>query len=70
MNTRLPTLIEVLYPPSFASHPLRVRVTRTVVQPDFDAFEEAELESARKEWTAHVAARTVAKQARLAGGAP
>ncbi len=68
MNTRLPTLIEVLYPPSFASHPLRARVTRTVVQPEFDAFEEAEVENARQEWTAHVTARTDAKRVRLAGG--
>lgn len=68
MNTRLPTLIEVLYPPSFVSHPLRFRVTRTVVHPEFDAFEEAELESARQDWTAHVTARTDAKRARFAGG--
>ena len=37
-----PTLIEVLHPPCFESNPIRAGATRTVIQPDIDAFEQAE----------------------------
>ena len=42
MNRRGLTLIEVLQPHRFQGTPERSRVTRTIVQPEIDAFEEAE----------------------------
>lgn len=44
MTRRHVTLIEVLQPPSFCSTPERSRVTRTIVQPEVDAFEQQEAE--------------------------
>jgi len=49
MNSRLPTLMEVLHPRCFASNPMRAKATRTIVQPDDDAFELAEA-GASREW--------------------
>jgi len=42
MNRRRLTLIEVLQPQSFKTTPERSRVTRTIVQPEIDTFEEME----------------------------
>jgi len=42
MNRRRLTLIEILQPGRFEGTPERSRVTRTIVQPEIDAFEEAE----------------------------
>ncbi len=42
MNRRQMTLIEVLQPRSFQITPERSRVTRTIVQPEVDAFEQQE----------------------------
>jgi len=42
MNRRRLTLIEVLQPQSFKTTPERSRVTRTIVQPEIDTFEEKE----------------------------
>lgn len=42
MNRRQLTLIEVLQPRSFQVTPERSRVTRTIVQPEVDAFEQQE----------------------------
>lgn len=42
MNRRRLTLIEVLQPRSFQITPERSRVTRTIVQPEVDAFEQQE----------------------------
>lgn len=42
MNRRRLTLIEVLQPHRFQGTPERSRVTRTIVQPEVDAFEEQE----------------------------
>lgn len=42
MQHRRLTLIEVLQPQSFQITPERARVTRTIVQPDIDAFEQIE----------------------------
>lgn len=42
MATRRLTLIEILHPPSFASNPKRTEATRTIIQPEIDAFESAE----------------------------
>lgn len=44
MNRRRLTLIEVLQPRSFHTTPERSRVTRTIVQPEVDAFEQREAE--------------------------
>jgi hypothetical protein len=43
MATTPPTLTEVLYARSYASNPKRAEVTRTIIQPDIDAVEQAEL---------------------------
>jgi hypothetical protein len=42
MNRTRLTLIEVLQPRRFQGTPERSRVTRTIVQPEIDAFEEQE----------------------------
>jgi hypothetical protein len=42
MNRRRLTLIEVLQPQCFNATPERSRVTRTIVQPEIDAFEQME----------------------------
>lgn len=44
MYRRHLTLIEVLQPQSYRSTPERSRVTRTIVQPEIDAFEQREAE--------------------------
>jgi hypothetical protein len=46
MNRRGLSLIEVLQPRRFQGTPERSRVTRTIVQPEVDAFEEQEARSA------------------------
>ena len=43
MNTRPPTLIEILQPRLFAAHPKRTEVTRTIRQPEIDEIERMEL---------------------------
>lgn len=45
VNHRRLTLIEVLQPQSFKTTPERSRVTRTIVQPDIDTFEEMEAQT-------------------------
>jgi hypothetical protein len=45
VNHRRLTLIEVLQPQSFKTTPERSRVTRTIVQPEIDAFEQMEAQS-------------------------
>lgn len=42
MQRRRLSLIEVLQPRSFRDTPERTRVTRTIVQPEIDAFEQLE----------------------------
>lgn len=42
MNHRPLTLIEVLQPQCFKATPERSRVTRTIVQPEIDSFEQRE----------------------------
>jgi hypothetical protein len=49
MNRRRLTLIEVLEPRSFKATPERSRVTRTIVQPEIDSFEEMEAKSGNTE---------------------
>ncbi|MEW6164023.1 MAG: hypothetical protein AB1642_03075 [Pseudomonadota bacterium] len=48
MNRRRISLIEVLQPQSFQATPERMRVTRTIVQPEIDAFEQTEAQAAGK----------------------
>lgn len=48
MNTRRLTLIEVLQPQCFKTTPERSRVTRTVVQPEIDSFEQMEAQAGRR----------------------
>ncbi|MDP1605555.1 MAG: hypothetical protein Q8L93_02750 [Rhodocyclaceae bacterium] len=52
MNTRRLTLIEVLQPQCFKTTPERSRVTRTVVQPEIDSFEQMEAQAGRRSDTA------------------
>lgn len=49
MNRRRLTLIEVLEPRSFKTTPERSRVTRTIVQPEIDSFEEMEAKTVSTE---------------------
>jgi hypothetical protein len=42
MKIRPLSLIEVLQPRAFCNTPERARVTRTIVQPEIDAFEQME----------------------------
>jgi hypothetical protein len=42
MNSRQPSMIEVLQPHRFPNHPKRAEATRTIVQPDIDRYEAAE----------------------------
>ncbi len=45
MNRRRLTLIEVLQPQCFNNTPERSRVTRTIVQPEIDSFEQMEAQA-------------------------
>ena len=45
MNKRQPSLISILQPPRFETNELRARVTRTVLQPEIDKFEQREADS-------------------------
>jgi hypothetical protein len=45
MNRRRLTLIEVLQPQCFNNTPERSRVTRTIVQPEIDTFEQMEAQA-------------------------
>lgn len=47
MKHRPITLIEVLQPQAFQNTPERARVTRTIMQPEIDAFEQMESQSAQ-----------------------
>lgn len=42
MKIRPLSLIEILQPRAFCNTPERARVTRTIVQPEIDAFEQME----------------------------
>jgi hypothetical protein len=66
MNTRL-TLIDVLQPKSFRITPERARVTRTIVQPEIDAFEQMESQVASKGKSALAARQPAEMAAQLAG---
>jgi hypothetical protein len=59
MNHRRLTLIDVLQPQAFGITPERARVTRTIVQPEVDAFEQMEAQTATQEKSA-LAGRQVA----------
>jgi hypothetical protein len=66
MNTRL-TLIDVLQPKSFRITPERARVTRTIVQPEIDAFEQMEAQVANKGKSALAGRQSVEMATQLAG---
>ncbi len=52
MNHRRLTLIDVLQPQAFGITPERARVTRTILQPEVDAFEQMEAQAAAQEKSA------------------
>lgn len=58
MNRRRLTLIEVLEPQCFKTNPERSRVTRTIVQPEIDAFEQMEEQAGSTEKSALARRRT------------
>ncbi len=60
MNRRRLTLIEVLQPQSFKATPERSRVTRTIVQPEIDTFEETEAKTGGVEKSALAGRRITA----------
>jgi hypothetical protein len=55
MNTRQPTLIEILQPRQVPANPKRTAVTRTILQPELDEFERLEALAAK---SARVSERT------------
>jgi len=67
MNHRRLTLIEVLQPQAFGITPERARVTRTILQPEVDAFEQMEAQTAAQEKSALAGRQTAsAQQAQVA----
>jgi hypothetical protein len=48
MKIRSLSLIEVLQPQAFRNTPERARVTRTIVQPEIDSFEQKEAADAQE----------------------
>lgn len=67
MHSRRLTLIEVLQPKSFQITPERARVTRTIVQPEIDAFEQMEAAAGGKEKSAPAVRRTAELAPQLVG---
>jgi hypothetical protein len=67
MNTRRLTLIDVLQPQSFRITPERARVTRTIVQPEIDAFEQMEAQAAKNGKSALVGRQAAEMAPQLAG---
>lgn len=61
MNRRRLTLIEVLEPQCFKTTPERSRVTRTIVQPEIDAFEQMEGQTGTAEKSALARRRTLSR---------
>lgn len=57
MNHRRLTLIEVLQPRAFGVTPERARVTRTILQPEVDAFEQMEAQMAATQEKSALAGR-------------
>ncbi len=65
MNRRRLTLIEVLQPQSFKTTPERSRVTRTIVQPEIDSFEQMEAVAGNVEKSALAGRRGSAKSPQM-----
>ena len=67
MNKHQPTMMDVLCPQYFQANALRERVTRTILQPEIDKFEqlEAELEQSSRQAPA-IARGTRAKAGMMA----
>lgn len=60
MNRKL-TLIEVLQPRSFRDTPERLKATRTIMQPEVDAFEQREAEMLKGQKSASAGRRPAAE---------
>lgn len=67
MNRRRLTLIEVLQPQCFKATPERSRVTRTILQPEIDAFEQMEAKAGKSEKSALAGRHTGAMTPQLVG---
>jgi hypothetical protein len=67
MNRRSISLIEVLQPRSFQITPERAQVTRTIVQPEIDTFEQMEAQAAGKGKLALAGRQTAQVPAQMAG---
>ena len=57
MNTRQPTLIEILQPRQVPANPKRAAVTRTILQPELDEFERLEALAAKSARASELATR-------------
>lgn len=67
MNRRSISLIEVLQPRAYQVTPERARVTRTIMQPEIDSFEQMEARAAGKGKSALAGRQAVPGMARGAG---
>lgn len=67
MNGRRLTLIEVLQPQRFTATPERSRVTRTILQPEIDTFEQMEAKSGAAEKSAMAGRRSAPLVQQLVG---
>lgn len=67
MYRRPLSLIEVLQPRRFQGTPERSRVTRTIVQPEVDAFEQSEALAAAKKNSALARRRSEEVEAQFVG---
>lgn len=66
MNRSRLTLIDVLQPRSYATTPERSRVTRTIVQPEVDSFEQMENLAASEQKSAPAGRHTRSVEVQLA----
>lgn len=66
MNRSRLTLIDVLQPRSYATTPERSRVTRTIVQPEVDSFEQMENLAAAAQKSAPAGRHTRSVEVQLA----
>lgn len=67
MNRRSISLIEVLQPRAYQVTPERARVTRTIMQPEVDSFEQMEAHATGKGKSALAGRQAVPAMARGAG---
>lgn len=67
MNRKSISLIEVLQPRAFQITPERARVTRTIMQPEIDSFEQMEAQALAKGKSAPAGRQAAGTPVQLAG---